>query len=356
MSRLSIIIKLLPGFIPIFIYIIIEEFYGTIEGLISAIIIGFIEITYFYIKDKNIDKFVLTDTLLIIFLGGISLGLDNPIFFKIKPAIIQIIISIIIGLSAFSRINIVGIMTGKYLKKSNIDTYNIDKQDIQKSLKILFYILIIHSLLIFYSAFYMSDKAWAFVSSILLYIIFGIFILYEFIKKKTVNNKYKNEEWLPIVNEEGVVIETKPRSICHEAKEKPLHPVVHLHVIRNKKLYLQKRKHDRKIQAGKWDTAVGGHVSASESIELSLQRESKEELGLNLSSIKFIDKYVWESEVERELVFTFLTTTSQIIKINTDEIEEGRYWSKKEIENNINNNIFTPNFIMEFNKYKDLLF
>lgn len=356
MSRLSIIIKLLPGFIPIFIYILIEEIYGTIPGLIAAITIGIIEIVYFYIKDRKIDKFVLADTLLIVLLGGVSLGLDNPIFFKIKPGMVQIIICAIIGLSAYSRINIVGAMTGKYLKRSNLDTSNIDEKDVQRSLKGLFFILIFHTALIFYSAFYMSDMAWAFISSALLYIIFGAYILSEVIRKRISNNRYQNEEWLPIVNEEGMVIGTKPRSLCHGGKEKPLHPVVHLHVMRNNKLYLQKRRMDKKIQPGKWDTAVGGHVSADESIELSLQRESKEELGLDLSSVKLIDKYLWESEVERELVFTFATTTNQIIKINPEEIDEGRYWSKKEIERHIDNNIFTPNFIMEFKKYKEILF
>lgn len=356
MSRLSIITKLLPGFIPIFIYIIIEEIYGIVPGLIAAIAIGIGEIIYFYIKDRKIDKFVLADTFLIVLLGGVSLGMDNPIFFKIKPGMVQVILCTIIGLSAFSKINIVGAMTGKYMKRANLDTSNIEEKDVQRSLKSLFFILIIHTALIFYSAFYMSEKSWAFISSALLYIIFGLFILSEFIRKRMISNRYKNEEWLPIVNEEGKVIGNKPRSLCHGSKDKPLHPVVHLHVLRNNKLYLQKRRMDKKIQPGKWDTAVGGHVSADESIELSLQRESKEELGLDLSSVKLIDQYIWESEVEREMVFTFMTTTNQVIKVNPDEIEEGRYWSKKEIERNIENGIFTPNFIEEFNKYKSILF
>jgi isopentenyldiphosphate isomerase/intracellular septation protein A len=356
MSRLSIILKLIPGFIPIIIYILIEEIYGTIPGLVAAIAIGIIEITYFFLKDKKVDKFVLADTLLIVLLGAVSLSLDNPVFFKIKPGLIQIIICSIIGLSAYSKINIVGAMTGKYLKRTNLDTSNIDEKDVQRSLKVLFWLLAAHTLLIFYATFYMSDKAWAFISSVLIYIIFGLFIITEFARKKIIGQKYQNEEWLPIVNEEGKITGAKPRSLCHGQKDKPLHPVVHLHVLRNNKLYLQKRSLDKKIQPGKWDTSVGGHVSTEESIELSLQRESKEELGLDLSSVKLIDKYIWESDVERELVFTFATATNQVIKINPEEIEEGRYWSKKEIERNLDKDLFTPNFIMEYNKYKNILF
>ena len=44
-----------------------------------------------------------------------------------------------------------------------------------------------------------------------------------------------------------------------------LHPVVHLHVMREGGfLYLQKRAMDKDIQPGKWDTAVGGHVDFGE--------------------------------------------------------------------------------------------
>ena len=356
MSRLSIILKLIPGFIPIIIYILIEEIYGTVPGLIAAIGIGIGEILYFFIIDKKVDKFILADTLLIVFLGAISLSLDNPVFFKIKPGLIQLIICSIIGLSAFSRINIVGAMTGKYLKRTNINTSNIDQKDVQRSLRILFWLLSSHTLLIFYATFYMSDKAWAFISSVLIYIIFGIFIIGELARKKIIGKKYQNEEWLPIVDNEGKITDIKPRSLCHGKKDKPLHPVVHLHVLRNNKLYLQKRASDKKIQPGKWDTAVGGHVSANETIEYSLQRESMEELGLELSSVKLIDKYIWESEVERELVYTFITNTNQVININPEEIEEGKYWSKKEIESNLDKDIFTPNFIEEYNKYSDILF
>jgi len=356
MNRASIILKLIPGFIPIIIYILIEEIYGTIPGLIAAIAIGIAEISYFFIKDKKVDKFILADTLLIVFLGAISLSLDNPVFFKIKPGLIQLIICSIIGLSAYSKINIVGAMTGKYLKRTNLDTSNIDEKDVQRSLKILFWLLTAHTLLIFYATFNMSDKAWAFISSVLIYIIFGIFIIAELARKKIINRKYQNEEWLPIVDNDGKIIGAKPRSLCHGKKEKPLHPVVHLHVLRNNKLYLQKRKLDKKIQPGKWDSSVGGHVNANESIEYSLQRESMEELELELSSAKLIDKYIWESDVEKELIFTFVTNTNQAIKINPEEIDEGKYWSKKEIEKNLDKDIFTPKFILEYNRYNKIIF
>ncbi len=57
------------------------------------------------------------------------------------------------------------------------------------------------------------------------------------------------------------------------------HYTVHIFVFdREGKLILQKRRNDRFLQPGAWDTSVGGHVTSGESLLKSAQREIKEEL------------------------------------------------------------------------------
>lgn len=184
MNKHNIFIKLLPGLLPIFIYIIVEEIYGTKIGLIAAVILGVIELIYLYIKEKQLNKFVLIDTSLLIFLGGFSIWMDNSLFFKLKPGFIQIIISAIIGLSAYSKINIMGVITNQYMKKANISTNKVNIKQMQNNLKPLFWIFLLHTLLVIYSSIYMSEKAWAFISGILIYIIFAIYFIIQLIIKK----------------------------------------------------------------------------------------------------------------------------------------------------------------------------
>ena len=156
------------------------------------------------------------------------------------------------------------------------------------------------------------------------------------------------EELLPLVNEKGEVIGKSPRSACHSDKSL-LHPVVHLHIFNSAgDIYLQKRPDSKLVQPGKWDTAVGGHVSYGETIEEALIKEMREELGLENIEYSFYKKYIWESEIERELIHIFIAKNIREITINTDEVEDGRYWSTKEIKQGIEKNIFTPNFIHEF--------
>ena len=81
-------------------------------------------------------------------------------------------------------------------------------------------------------------------------------------------------EWLPIVEPNGLVVGRSVRQYCHGGA-KPLHPVIHIHIIdRFSRIYLQKRAMHKDIQPGKWDTAVGGHVSYGETLLEAVYREA----------------------------------------------------------------------------------
>jgi isopentenyldiphosphate isomerase len=159
----------------------------------------------------------------------------------------------------------------------------------------------------------------------------------------------KATEIFPVVDEDGNTIGEASRSVCHDGKSKLLHPVVHLHLFNSKgELFLQKRVMTKDIQPGKWDTSVGGHVGVGESVEEALARESLEELGLKNFNAKFIGKYTWESEVERELVNSFYTISDDVPVTDPGEIEEGKFWTMNEINENLDKAVFTPNFENEF--------
>jgi len=157
------------------------------------------------------------------------------------------------------------------------------------------------------------------------------------------------EELLPIVDISGNVLGKEKRGICHNGS-KILHPVVHLHVINNQgELYLQKRPSWKTIQPSKWDTAVGGHVSYGEDLLTSLKREVKEEIGISDFEPNFVTKYLFESDVEKELVNVFKTTYPGLI-FPSEELSGGAFFSKQEILSYMNKSFFTPNFENEWNK------
>ena len=163
--------------------------------------------------------------------------------------------------------------------------------------------------------------------------------------------KDNNSETFPVVDEEGNILRAASRGECHNGS-KLLHPVVHLHVFNSRnELYLQKRPDWKDIQPGKWDTSVGGHVDLGESVSMALRREAREELGISDFTPTELSHYVFESDREKELVFSYRTTYDQPIH-PSEELDGGRFWTLEEIRDNLGKDVFTPNFESEFSRLK----
>jgi len=353
MNVIDLIKKLLPGLAPLIIFVIADSIWGTKIGLLVAVGFGLIEIIYSLIRRQKPDKFILFDVGLLVAMGGISLLLENDLFFKLKPGVIGVILCVILGISAYGKQNIMMAMSGRYLKGMNMNAWQ--QYEMLQSIKALFWIFSGHTVLVLLSAVLMSKEAWVAISGPGFYVLFGFYFIFELYKKRRAQTSYQHEEWVPIIDDAGKVQGKMPRSIARNGSM-ILHPVVHLQVLDSKgNLYLQKRADHKLVQPGKWDTAVGGHISAEESVDLSLKREAIEEIGLTNFKADPFKQYKWESDIEKELVFAFITQSNQKMIPNPDEVSEGKFWSFEEIENNLGKDIFTPNFEIEFEYLKEYL-
>ena len=155
-------------------------------------------------------------------------------------------------------------------------------------------------------------------------------------------------EMVPIVEPNGNVIGRATRQYVHGGS-KLLHPVVHLHILnRMDEIYLQKRSMTKDLLPGYWDTAVGGHVSYGECIKEALIREAYEELHLFDFNPYFIESYVFESDTERELVNVFACIGNFNLVPDHEEVDDGRFWTFKEIKDNLGKSVLTPNFESEY--------
>ena len=156
------------------------------------------------------------------------------------------------------------------------------------------------------------------------------------------------DEMLPLVEPGGLVYGQATRAYCHSGA-RVLHPVVHLHIFdREGNLYLQKRSMEKDLLPGYWDTAVGGHVTYGEQVLEALFREAEEELGLQAFNPNFLGTNIWETERDREFVFTFVMVGHPDLNPDNAEVSEGRWWSPSQLQDAIGKNILTPNFEWEY--------
>jgi isopentenyldiphosphate isomerase len=159
------------------------------------------------------------------------------------------------------------------------------------------------------------------------------------------------EEFLEVVNELGEAVKTLPRSVIH-GDPSLMHRVVHVLVFNQRgELLLQKRSMNKDVAPGKWDTSVGGHIEAGETISEALNREMKEELGITASEPEFLYTYIHSNPYETELVYTYSYINSEEIRFNKDEIDAVRPWVMDEIVENLGKGIFSDNFEHEIKTY-----
>ena len=162
-------------------------------------------------------------------------------------------------------------------------------------------------------------------------------------------------EYFPVVETSGQVIGRSTREYCHSGA-KPLHPVIHIHIIdRYGRIYLQKRSMRKDIQPGKWDTAVGGHVSYGESVLEAVYREASEELGFSEFNPIYVLTYEFESSIEREMVSVLAVIGSYELHPDLDEVDEGRWWELADVDDAIGKGVLTPNFESEFQMIRSQL-
>jgi isopentenyl-diphosphate delta-isomerase type 1 len=137
------------------------------------------------------------------------------------------------------------------------------------------------------------------------------------------------EEILEIVDNNNRVIGTAGRSEIH--KQRFMHRSVHVFLFNSAgELFLQKRAQTKDEFPGYYDSSAAGHVNPGESYHEAAERELKEELGIE-APLKKVTELPASRETGWEFVSFYSAVADDAVMLNRDEIEEGRFYSLKEI-------------------------
>ncbi len=176
-----------------------------------------------------------------------------------------------------------------------------------------------------------------------------IFIItHEIIRVSLIRIKLFKEVWLPIVNEDGQVIGSVQEMESIKSDNNFLHPVIRVFLINDGKVFLQQHSKTDTSQPHIWDVALSNHVRMNETVEQCIERSSLE--NYNISDIKplLLSKHIRCTKEENQFVYLFLICKMDIQTINTTKIENVKWWTITQIQNNIGSGIFSSSFESEF--------
>lgn len=155
-------------------------------------------------------------------------------------------------------------------------------------------------------------------------------------------------EMFQLVDRNGNRVGQASRAECH-GNPLLIHLVVHLHLFnRQGRLYLQKRSMSKDTNPGRWDTSVGGHVSAGEEVIHALLREAREELDIDAAGAVFLYSWLSEGTFESELAHCYRLVSDQAIHPDAEEIDEGRHFTLEEVRRMMGTGALTPMFEREW--------
>lgn len=339
---------LIKFILPIAVYFVAEWIWTPLVAAAVAAGISLVQLVGERIMQKHLNTSYLYDILIISIFGAIEYFAEGEAEWLIW-VVGALTMSALIFASLHSSFSLWGSASDVILSKLKRNPYS--WYLFEKSMRRMAWCCIAAALLALVPAVFPQTEVSLWLSKYMIVLFLLLYVAVEVLANSFLRRKYSKEEWVPLLNSEAKVVGVAPRPLVHNGS-RWLHPVVHLHVFSQGKLLLQLRPHTKKIQPNRWDTAVGGHISAREKMEDALRRETREEIGLVDFSARYARKYIWQSEIENEYVFCFRAENDgPFHPQNSGEVAELRLWSKSEILAKMGKGFFTPNLEHELNEW-----
>lgn len=340
--------KLLKFIVPIAIYFLAEWLIGAMWAMAIAAVLSLVQLVGEYARERKVNRSYLYDVAIILVFGVIDIACEGVSAGVMRVATPLMLAGLLL-LSLYSKVDLVGNLGGGMFDKLMRNPYN--RYNLRRSQRRMIVWCMVCAAAYAFAGWMQGNRAAQWIDGYMLVTVLCAYVATEIIAGRITARRFRGVEWVPIVEEDGRVIGSAPRPLVHNGSLW-LHPVVHLHVVSRGRLLLQLRPMSKKIQPGRWDTAVGGHIAAGETLETALKREVVEEIGLRDFKARLVKRYVWRCEVEHEYVFSFVTESNGPFEPqNVGEVDELRFWSVDELRRSMGQSVFTPNLEQELNDW-----
>lgn len=181
-ENMSIKTLFLGGLLPVILFTLIEDNFGTYWGVIAALIYGVVEVGYEYFQTKKVSQITLFSNGLILILGLISLISEDGIWFKLQPAILEIVMSLILWGSVLLKKPLLLVLA----QQQKINFPEVLLHEFKGLTSRLGFFFLIHCVIATWAAFKWTTTEWALLKGVGLTVSLILYMLAElfFIRKK----------------------------------------------------------------------------------------------------------------------------------------------------------------------------
>lgn len=335
-------------FLPLIIFLVVDVFEGIGRAWTVSIPVSLAVLFYVYYYHPRVFLWHINFTLMFV---GLSVLVYSSTMIGLPFYLIHVsdelvfflfLLSLILLRPTFEKLALV-VMPKRMPMTNNFD-------ELFRVVKVLVFIIVVYTLVFLVmevfgiSAFVKLTT----LNSIYVGVIIA-YIIYELIRVHLIRLELLKEVWWPIVNEQGAIVGNVQSQVSLLDKEKFMHPVVRLHIIDKGMIFLQKRHDNDPFFPGMWDAAIFDHLRMDETLEECFARNFEQEYGLKNPKYMHLSKYTIESEAENH--YAFLNVSCQLCDVVRYKCgsEKTKWWTKKQIEENLDAGIFSKSFLLEYN-------
>lgn len=94
---------LFAGLLPVIAFTVIEEVYGTAWGIAAGMVFGVGEIIWEWRTHGRVQALTWGGNALLLVLGGLSLLASDGIWFKLQPALMEMVLAIVLFASVYAK-------------------------------------------------------------------------------------------------------------------------------------------------------------------------------------------------------------------------------------------------------------
>ncbi len=339
-------------FLPLIVFILVDDYWGLEYAWMAALPVVVLLFLYIYTGYRKLLQWFLISTGIFFVIAGLSSVLSPvDVYPPFDNIVLECALLVVFAISIIRRKKVEAFINNR---KSRLHSMSNNLNEMFRMIWILTAVLVsyifLHTL-VFYTG-VGGENADVTLHTAYVFVLFVVMV-YEIIRVTVVRLRLMKEEWWPIVNEQGKMIGSVSHITSLAGEGKYMHPVIRVMVIDENRIFLQKRTDNDLVFAGLWDTAVSNHIRVNETIEQCIARTALESYGVT-ANIKplFLTNYTSETDSEFHYAFLFVLCKSESVGFTANNQCQTKWWTLKQIEDNISDNIFTCNFITELELIK----